>query len=143
MPRFDIFSRRKSYPWSRSRSATAEKASIELDETTLRPHPSFEIQKIGPWGTLSLDDARRWTRINSDGAHYSRVEARHKITGDPDCGLTGRRLLPQRLQTVEGEQGQVADGRTERFVITGKNIRLPPNVTLALGIAFHELATNL
>ena len=27
-------------------------------------------------------------------------------------------------------------------MITGKNIRLPPNVTLALGIAFHELATN-
>jgi two-component sensor histidine kinase len=27
-------------------------------------------------------------------------------------------------------------------VITGKNIRLSPNVTLALGIAFHELATN-
>jgi PAS domain S-box-containing protein len=36
----------------------------------------------------------------------------------------------------------VANGRTERFVITGRNIRLPPNVTLALGIAFHELATN-
>jgi len=36
----------------------------------------------------------------------------------------------------------VANGRTERFVIAGKNIRLPPNVTLALGIAFHELATN-
>ena len=36
----------------------------------------------------------------------------------------------------------VANGRTERFVITGKNIRLPPNATLALGIAFHELATN-
>jgi PAS domain S-box-containing protein len=35
-----------------------------------------------------------------------------------------------------------ANGRTERFVITGNNIRLPPNVTLALGIAFHELATN-
>ncbi len=36
----------------------------------------------------------------------------------------------------------VANGRTDRLVITGKNIRLPPNVTLALGIAFHELATN-
>jgi PAS domain S-box-containing protein len=35
-----------------------------------------------------------------------------------------------------------ANGGTERWVITGKNIRLPPNVTLALGIAFHELATN-
>ena len=36
----------------------------------------------------------------------------------------------------------VANGRSERFVITGKNIRLPANEALALGIAFHELATN-
>jgi PAS domain S-box-containing protein len=33
-------------------------------------------------------------------------------------------------------------GRTERFEITGKNIRLTPKATLALGIALHELATN-
>ena len=36
----------------------------------------------------------------------------------------------------------VANGRAERFVITGKNIRFPPKAALALGIAFHELATN-
>jgi two-component sensor histidine kinase len=36
----------------------------------------------------------------------------------------------------------VANGGPERLVITGKNIRLSPNVALALGIAFHELATN-
>jgi PAS domain S-box-containing protein len=36
----------------------------------------------------------------------------------------------------------VADGRSERFVITGENLRLLPKATLALGIAFHELATN-
>jgi two-component sensor histidine kinase len=36
----------------------------------------------------------------------------------------------------------VADGRAERLVIAGKNIRLTPKATLALGIAFHELATN-
>jgi two-component sensor histidine kinase len=36
----------------------------------------------------------------------------------------------------------VANGRAERFVITGKNIRLSPKETLALGIAFNELATN-
>ena len=36
----------------------------------------------------------------------------------------------------------VANGRAERFVITGENIRLPPKAALALGIAFHELATN-
>jgi PAS domain S-box-containing protein len=36
----------------------------------------------------------------------------------------------------------VANGRAERFVIAGSNIRLPPKATLALGIALHELATN-
>jgi PAS domain S-box-containing protein len=36
----------------------------------------------------------------------------------------------------------VADGRGERIVITGQNIRLTPKATLALGVAFHELATN-
>jgi PAS domain S-box-containing protein len=34
------------------------------------------------------------------------------------------------------------DSRGERFVTTGENIRLSPKATLALGIAFHELATN-
>ena len=36
----------------------------------------------------------------------------------------------------------VANGRSEHFVITGRNIRVSPKVALALGIAFHELATN-
>ena len=36
----------------------------------------------------------------------------------------------------------IANGRSERFNVTGKNVRFPPKATLALGIAFHELATN-
>lgn len=36
----------------------------------------------------------------------------------------------------------VANGRSERFVVTGDNVRFPPKAALALGIAFHELATN-
>lgn len=36
----------------------------------------------------------------------------------------------------------VANGRKERFVITGDDICITPKATLALGIAFHELATN-
>jgi PAS domain S-box-containing protein len=36
----------------------------------------------------------------------------------------------------------VANGQAKRVVVTGKNIRIPPNAVLALGIAFHELATN-
>lgn len=36
----------------------------------------------------------------------------------------------------------VANGRAEHFAITGRNIRVSPGAALALGIAFHELATN-
>jgi PAS domain S-box-containing protein len=36
----------------------------------------------------------------------------------------------------------VTDGRAERIVITGENIRFPPSTALALAIAFNELATN-
>jgi len=46
------------------------------------------------------------------------------------------------LINVAMEPFGIANGRSERFVVTGKNIRIPPNGTLALGIAFHELATN-
>ena len=36
----------------------------------------------------------------------------------------------------------VANGRSERFKVSGENVRFPPKAALALGIAFHELATN-
>jgi two-component sensor histidine kinase len=36
----------------------------------------------------------------------------------------------------------VSGALAERFVIRGEDIRLSPKVTLALGIAFNELATN-
>lgn len=36
----------------------------------------------------------------------------------------------------------VADGRAERIVIKGENIRFSPKSALALGIVFNELATN-
>jgi PAS domain S-box-containing protein len=36
----------------------------------------------------------------------------------------------------------IANGRSERFRVTGKNVRFTPQAALALGIAFNELATN-
>ena len=36
----------------------------------------------------------------------------------------------------------IANGRSERFKVAGENVRFPPKTALALGIAFHELATN-
>jgi PAS domain S-box-containing protein len=48
------------------------------------------------------------------------------------------------VDLVNGALGPfgVANGRTERFSITGSDVRLPPKTILALGIALHELATN-
>jgi len=40
------------------------------------------------------------------------------------------------------EPFDVAGGRADRIVITGEDIRLPPQTALALGIGFNELATN-
>lgn len=40
------------------------------------------------------------------------------------------------------EPFRAAAGGTERFDVTGENILFPPKAALALGIAFHELATN-
>lgn len=40
------------------------------------------------------------------------------------------------------EPFRVAAGLAERFVVEGEDILLPPQATLALSIAFHELATN-
>ena len=37
---------------------------------------------------------------------------------------------------------EVVAGRAERFTIRGDNVQLPPNTTLSLAIALHELATN-
>ena len=37
---------------------------------------------------------------------------------------------------------RAADGRAGRIVITGENIRFPPQAALALSVAFNELATN-
>jgi two-component sensor histidine kinase len=46
------------------------------------------------------------------------------------------------LVTKALEPFGVGAGGSNRFVIKGNDIRLSPKVTLALGIAFHELAAN-
>jgi len=46
------------------------------------------------------------------------------------------------LLTAALEPFQDASRKSGRFVITGSKIHLSPKVTLALGMAFHELATN-
>ncbi|MEA3138780.1 MAG: hypothetical protein QOK23_949 [Gammaproteobacteria bacterium] len=46
------------------------------------------------------------------------------------------------LVEVALEPFGAADGRADRFVITGSNIRLTPKAALALGVGLHELATN-
>ena len=46
------------------------------------------------------------------------------------------------IVTAALEPFEVSNGNVNRIVIDGENISVPPKVTLALGIALHELATN-
>ena len=46
------------------------------------------------------------------------------------------------LVEIAMEPFDVVAGRAERFTIRGENVRLPPQMTLSLAIALHELATN-
>ena len=46
------------------------------------------------------------------------------------------------LVTTALEPFSVVNGHSDRFGIEGENVRLSPKAALALGIAFHELATN-
>lgn len=52
----------------------------------------------------------------------------------------GARLLDLVKEALE--PFGAANGRAERILISGENIRISPKATLALGIALHELATN-
>ena len=50
-------------------------------------------------------------------------------------GASLRELLLQELEPYRSEEGT-------RFVVAGPDLGLPPKAALALGMAFHELATN-
>jgi PAS domain S-box-containing protein len=62
----------------------------------------------------------------------------HDLLTEENWGSAGLRDVVDRALEPFG----IANGRSERFVITGDDIRLTPKATLALGIALHELATN-
>ena len=62
----------------------------------------------------------------------------HALLAHGDWGRTGLLdIIEAALQPFAG-----GDGRSERYVVTGDDIRLPPKRALALGIALHELVLN-
>lgn len=62
----------------------------------------------------------------------------HDLLSQEKWGSAGLRDLI----TIALEPLGVVNGRSERFEIEGENFRLSPKASLALGIGFHELATN-
>ncbi|WP_236841918.1 HWE histidine kinase domain-containing protein [Bosea sp. PAMC 26642] len=74
----------------------------------------------------------------SIGSRIFALSRSHDLLSDESWDGTGLHdLLDAALEPFG-----VANGRKERFLITGENVRVSPKATLALGIAFHELATN-
>jgi PAS domain S-box-containing protein len=71
-------------------------------------------------------------------ARLSALSRSHDLLTREDWESAGLRNIVIDALEPFGVSGALA----ERLVITGDNIRLSPKVTLALGIAFNELATN-
>ncbi len=72
-----------------------------------------------------------------EGRIYALSRSHDLLTQENWTGADLRDLIVSALEPFG-----VKNGRAERFLITGENIHVPPKVTLTLGIALHELATN-
>ncbi len=62
-------------------------------------------------------------------------QAHNLLTRDNWTGVSLAELIESELSPYGGDHG-------ERLIVTGQAVWLPPNTAVALGMAFHELATN-
>jgi len=72
------------------------------------------------------------------GSRIAALSRFHALLAHEDWGSAGLRDVVSEALTPF----RIVNGSKERYVITGDNIRLPPRIALALGIALHELALN-
>ena len=112
-------------------------STMMIDELNHRVKNTLATVQSIVWQTLRRGSDPKVIRESIESRLFALSRSHDLLTRENWEGAGLLDLVNEAMEPFE-----VANGRTERFVITGKNIRLPPNATLALGIAFHELATN-
>jgi PAS domain S-box-containing protein len=121
---------------SRQKQEQAQ-STMMIDELNHRVKNTLATVQSIVWQALRRGSDPKVIRESIESRLFALSRSHDLLTRENWAGAGLLDLVNEAMKPFE-----VANGRTERFVITGKNIRLPPNVTLALGIAFHELATN-
>jgi PAS domain S-box-containing protein len=112
-------------------------STMMIDELNHRVKNTLSTVQSIVWQALRKDSDPKTIREAIESRLFALSRSHDLLSRENWKGARLRDLVEAALEPFG-----VANGRSERFMITGKNIRLPANEALALGIAFHELATN-
>jgi PAS domain S-box-containing protein len=112
-------------------------SKILIDELNHRVKNTLATVQSIVWQALRTADDAKIIREDIEARLFALSRSHDLLTKEnwTSAGLVD--LLNDTLKPFA-----VADGQPQRIVIKGENIGFPPKAALALGIAFHELATN-
>jgi PAS domain S-box-containing protein len=113
-------------------------STMMIDELNHRVKNTLSTVQSIVWQALRKDSEPKTIREAIESRLFALSRSHDLLSRENWKGAGLQDLVEAALEPF----GVANGGRSERFVITGKNIRLPANEALALGIAFHELATN-
>ena len=108
-----------------------------IDELNHRVKNTLSTVQSIVWQALRKDSDPTTIRESIEFRLFALSRSHDLLSGELE-----RRRVQDLVEAALEPFGVANGGRSERFVITGKHIRFPPKAALALGIAFHELATN-
>jgi PAS domain S-box-containing protein len=121
---------------TRQKQETVHSAMM-IDELNHRVKNTLSTVQSIVWQALRANGVPEVVRQSIEARLFALSRSHDLLTRENWQGAGLLDLVDEALEPFG-----VADGRTERIVITGNNVRLLPKATLALGIALHELATN-
>ena len=122
---------------SRQKQEQAQ-SMMMIDELNHRVKNTLSTVQSIVWQALRKDSDPKTIREAIESRLFALSRSHDLLSRENWKGAGLQDLVKEAMEPF----GVANGGRSERFVITGKNIRLPANGALALGIAFHELATN-
>jgi len=112
-------------------------AKMLIDELNHRVKNTLSTVQSIVWQALRNSTDPDEIREAIEGRLFALSRSHDLLTREDWAGAGLHDLIKEALEPFG-----VTGGRAARLVVRGENIRMSPNATLALGIAFHELATN-
>lgn len=110
---------------------------LMIDELNHRVKNTLATVQSITWQALRKNSDAETIRESIESRLFALSRSHDLLTREKWEGASLRDLLHAALEPFG-----VANGRAERFVITGKDVRMTPKATLALSITINELATN-